>query len=372
MLRTTYPDTDIGNMTAEEPNVDEFTLPDPAPFVSVVLPIRNEAGFIKQNLERLLNQDYPANRFEIIVADGISDDGTQAVVEQVAADDHRVSLIDNPQQIVPTGMNLLIERSKGDIILRLDGHALVADDFIKQSTVALLQHDDQEVWAVGGPLVHVAKTPMGKAIGVAMSHPLGVGNAHHRDPNFEGFGEGTNFPAMYRWVFDRIGLYDETLVRNQDDEFYFRIRKGGGKFFITPKIEYVYYVRERLRQLFRQYFQYSFWRIPVMLKHKQPTTLRQVVPSLFYLTMFAALIVGGILSSPLLAFVLPAVYGAALIAAAFSKIPTHGPAIALRIPLAIVVMHAGYAWGMIYGWACRFAGKNPWNARDQSVTQLSR
>ena len=348
-----------------------FRLPDPMPFVSVVLPIRNEAQFIEENLEKLLQQDYPPDRFEIIVADGLSDDGTKQLVEQVSARDHRVRVVDNPQRIVPTGMNILIEQSRGDIVLRLDGHAYVAHDFIKQSVLALLRHQGQDVWAVGGPLVHDAHTPMGKAISAAMSHPLGVGNAHHRDPKFEGFGEGTNFPAMYRWVFDRIGLYDEALVRNQDDEFYFRIRQAGGKFFITPKIGYVYFVREKLSQLFRQYYQYSFWRIPVMLKHRQPTTLRQIVPSLFYLSMFLLLLLGIVFRSPLLACALPSVYLTGLLLAGLSKIRSLGFSIAMRMPLAIVTMHAGYAWGMIHGWICRLLGQNPWVATG-SVAKLSR
>ena len=154
--------------------------------MSVVLPIRNEAAFIEENLARLLKQDYPEDRFEIIVADGLSDDGTRQIVEHVAVGDARVRMVDNPQRIVPTGMNILIEHSRGDIVLRLDGHTHVADDFIQQSVIALLRHEDEDVWAVGGPIVHVANSPMGKAISLAMSHPLGVGNAHHRDPRIRG------------------------------------------------------------------------------------------------------------------------------------------------------------------------------------------
>lgn len=353
-------------------NANPVSLPEPPPMVSVVLPIRNEAAFIEENLKRLLQQDYPADRFEVLVADGLSDDGTREILQRLAEQDSRVRWMDNPQQIVPTGMNLLIDASQGEIILRLDGHASVADDFIKETVLAMLRTQDQDVWAVGGPLVHAAETPMGKAIGVAMSHPLGVGNAHHRDPNFEGFGEGTNFPAMYRWVFDRIGMYDEMLVRNQDDELYFRLRQAGGRFFITPRIQYVYYVREKLSQLFRQYYQYSFWRIPVMLKHRQPTTLRQVVPSLFYVAMLVCLVLGGWFRSPILAFGLPAIYLFALLLVGLHQSTQRGWTTGLRVPLAIVTMHAGYAWGMIYGWLCRFSGRNPWAARDAAVTRLSR
>ena len=361
--------SDAGDRCPES-NVD-VVLPDPAPFVSIVLPVRNEAAFIQENLRRLLQQDYPPDRFEIIVADGMSNDGTRKLVEEIAAADTRVRVVDNPQQIAPTGMNILIGESRGEIILRMDGHTYVAEDFVKQSVLALVTRQDCDVWAVGGPIVNAAQTSMGQAIALAMSHPLGVGNAHHRNPHYEGFGEGTAFPAMYAWVFDRIGLYDESLVRNQDDEFYFRIGQGGGKFFITPRIRYTYFVRERLQQLFRQYYQYSFWRIPVILKHRQPTTFRQVVPSLFYLAMGLGAFVGLALSNWWVALLLPVVYLGALLLVGLSKIPSAGFAVALRLPMAIVTMHAGYAWGMIYGWLCQWCGLNPWKVGHQAA-KLSR
>lgn len=354
------------------PSTDDspFEMPAVLPFVSVVLPVRNEVDFIEENLTRLLQQDYPADRFEIVVADGMSDDGTRELLEDIAQRDRRVTFVDNPQQIAPTGMNILIAASRGDIVLRLDGHAFVADDFVKQSVIALLKTKSQDVWAVGGPIVPVAKSAMGKAIALAMSHLLGVGNAHHRNPQFEGMGEGTAFPAMYRWVFEKIGVYDEALVRNQDDEFYFRIRQAGGKFFITPKIEYVYYVREKLSQLFRQYYQYSFWRIPVMLKHRQPTTLRQIVPSLFYLTMLLMLVVGLWSASWVVAIGLPFVYLGTLLALGIAKISSETLAVAMRMPFAILAMHSGYAWGMIHGWLCHLLGRDPWRANQG--TKLSR
>lgn len=349
----------------------EQQLPSPAPFVSVVLPVRNEAEFIVENLERLLRQEYPADRFEIIVADGLSDDGTKKLVEDFSVRDSRVRVVDNPKRIAPTGMNILIEEAKGEIIIRLDGHAFVADDFVKQSVLALSELGD-DVWAVGGPIVHVAKTTMGKAVALAMSHPLGVGNATHRQHDFEGYGEGTAFPAMYRWVFEKAGLYDESLARNEDDELYFRINKAGGRFYITPKIEYVYFVREKLGQLFRQYYQYSVWRIPVMEKHRQPTTLRQVIPSLFYVGMFVALIVGLVLKSWWIALGIPAVYLSILFVVGLTQIPKAGVSVGLRVPLAILSMHAGYAWGMIHGWMARILGQDPWSAPNAKVAELTR
>ena len=332
------------------------------------MPIRNEVDFIERNLRGILDQDYP-NLVEVILADGMSDDGTRDVLARFANDD-RVKVIDNPQRIVPTGLNDAIKQSVGEIIVRVDGHAVVADDFVLESVKAL-QHNP-EAWASGGSLVQKAKTPTGQAIAAAMSHRLGVGNALRTAPDFEGFGEGTNFPAMYRWVFDKVGFYDERLVRNQDDEFYFRLRQGGGKFFITPKIKYDYYVREKLSQLFRQYYQYAFWRIPVIRKHKQPTTIRQIIPSLFYLAMAVLLVVGAVLGNAWLAFGLPAVYGSALLLAGIAKIPQLGFNVAMRMPLAIATLHSGYAWGMIYGFLCAVCGIDGWQLSNQKAVQLSR
>jgi len=343
---------------------------DQLPSVTLVLPVRNEASFIEENLRLLLQQDYPADLLEIIVADGMSDDGTAEIVNRMAAESDRVRLIENPQRIVPTGLNEAIRQARGEIIIRVDGHVVVAEDFVKESVQALQDHPD--AWAVGGPIVPDAHTSCGKAIAIAMSHPAGVGNASHRRPGFEGYGEGTAFPAMYDWVFEKVGFYDESLVRNQDDEFYYRINVAGGRFYITPKIKHLYFVREKLSQLYRQYYQYSFWRIPVMLKHRQPTTLRQIIPPLFYIAMVVGLIVGIATKSWLIAFALPGVYAATLLAIGISKIPSKGFAVAMQLPLAIATMHAGYAWGMIHGWFCHFTGKNAWSVANRRMTQLSR
>ena len=340
------------------------------PSVSLVLPVRNEAAFIGENLRSLLRQDYPSDLLEIIVADGMSDDGTAEIVSEIGNENCRVRLIENAERIVPTGLNEAIRASTGEIVIRVDGHVIVADDFTRESVRALNEHPD--AWAVGGPIVNDAKSNCGRAIAIAMAHPAGVGNASHRNPVFEGYGEGTAFPAMYRWVFDRVGFYDEDLVRNQDDEFYFRIRQAGGKFFISRKIKYVYFVREKLGQLFRQYYQYSFWRIPVMLKHRQPTTLRQIVPSLFYIAMVAGLMIGAWAGSWLIALALPLAYVSALAVIGLSRIQSDGLSVAFWLPLAIVTMHASYAWGMIHGWCCRVLGIRAWSRKNSAITRLSR
>ena len=343
---------------------------DDTPFVSLVLPIRNEAAFIGENLDRLLNQDYPRDQIEIIISDGMSDDGTREIVQGVMEKDDRVTMIDNPERIVPTGLNAAIRAAKAEIVIRVDGHSVMADDFVRESVRAMQQHP--EAWAVGGPLVQEGRTSTGKAIAAAMSHKLGVGNATRSDPNLEGYAEGTAFPAMYKWVFDKIGFYDENLVRNQDDELYFRLNQAGGKFYITPKIKYEYFVREKLSQLWKQYYQYSFWRIPVIQKHKQPTTLRQIVPSLFYVAMALGLLLGLLLWNPWIAFTLPVIYASVLILVGLTLIPSLGFSVAMQVPLAIATLQSAYAWGMIHGALCLLMGKQAWQRSNEQVVALSR
>ena len=341
----------------------------PPPFVSVIMPIRNEAGFIAHSLDQILAQDYPGDRFEIIVADGMSDDNTRAVLAEYSQKYPSIRVVDNPARITPAGLNVCIDHARGDLILRIDGHSEVATDFVSQSVRLLEEHP--EAWSAGGPIVHAGRNRFGEAVAIAMSHPCGVGMATHRFPNYEGYVEGAQFPIFRRWIFERIGKFDERLIRNQDDELNYRITQAGGKIFVSPRVRYVYYVRGRIGQLFRQYFQYSFWRIPVIRKHNKPTTPRQMVPPLFFLTMFALAIAGIWLRQPWVALALPAIYASALALTAVSVIPRKGLAVACLLPVALATMHIAYALGMMYGlWALMFQPK-AWDQRG-SMAALTR
>ncbi len=333
------------------------------PFVSVLMPVRNEAAFIGKLVGAVLAQDYARDRFEVIVADGMSTDGTREILASLHAQDARLSVIDNPQRMVSAGLNAALAVSRGDVIIRVDGHSLIAPDFIRQNVALLDEHP--EAWSVGGPIRHRATTTFGKAVAVAMSHPLGVGNALHRYPEYAGYCEGAAFPAIRRWVFDRIGTFDVRLVRNQDDEFNYRITHAGGKVYLSPRVQYAYFVRERVRQLFRQYFQYGFWRIPVIEKHRRPTTVRQTVPSLFYLVCALLAIAGAETREPLVAAGLPGVYVLALLGAGVGAIRKHGVRVAARVPLAIATLHAAYGLGLGYGLWARFFRPNAWSTESQ-------
>jgi succinoglycan biosynthesis protein ExoA len=345
------------------------TFGDAAPLVSVVIPVRNEAGFIADLIAAVLAQDYPADRLEVIVADGQSTDGTRELLQRLESEHSRLRVIDNPGRIVSTGLNLAIAQSRGDVIVRIDGHASVALDFLKENVRLLSEHP--EAWSVGGPIQHAASSVFGHAVAIAMSHPLGVGNAVHRYRGYEGYVEGAQFPAIRRWVFYRIGMFDEHLVRNQDDEFNYRIRRAGGKIFVSPRVRYSYFVRERISQLFTQYFQYGFWRIPVIAKHGRPTTVRQVAPTLFYVACGLLVVAAAWWRQPLIAVLLPGSYFAALLGVAATTVTRSGLLTAACVPFAIATLHAGYAWGVGYGLWSRLFRAHAWDAQGK-MAALSR
>jgi glycosyltransferase involved in cell wall biosynthesis len=319
------------------------------PFVSIIVPIRNEAKYIKLVVESILAQNYPSDRLEVIIADGMSTDDTRQIIHQLIGyqPDCSIHVIDNPELIVSTGLNRAIKQANGEVLIRIDGHTEVAKDFVRQNVTLLQLHP--EAWSVGGPLQCIGDTTFGQAVAKAMSHPLGIGNAMHHYSDFEGYTQGAPFPAFRREVFDRIGYFDEDLVRNQDDNFNYRIIEAGGKIFISPLVKSKYFVRDSPKLLFKQYFQYGFWRIVTLKKHKHPTTIRQVIPTLFYISVFMFFLTGFLLRQLIIALGLPLVYIALLSVIGISSSIKSGWEIAWRVPVAMGIMHAGYAFGYFYG-----------------------
>ncbi len=334
--------------TAAEPSPAAEQGTGAQPFVTVAMPVFNEERFIAASLDQVLAQDYPLDRLEVIVADGMSTDRTREIVASYSARHPQVRLIDNPARFRASALNAAIRQAKGDVIICIDGHCEVASDFVRQDIQLLAEHPD--AWLVGGPVVHVGRNTFDKAVAIAMSHPFGVGMATHRFHDFEGYAEGAGFPAIRRWVFDRIGMFDEVMVRTEDDELHYRIAQAGGRAYISPRVRYQYFVRDTPKKLFQQYQQYGFWRIPVIRKHKRPTTVRQVIPLAFFLTMIVLAIVGVAVGQPLVALALPAAYVAALALIGLSVVRRAGFKVACLVPVAVATMHVAYAWGMGFGW----------------------
>lgn len=338
---------EVRDSIAPEQASTATTAASPLPRVSLVMPIYNEGRFIAHSLDQVLAQDYPAEQLEVIVADGMSTDETRAIVAEYVRNHSQIKMVDNPTRFRAAGLNVAIANSTGDVVICIDGHGETAPDFVRQNVTLFEEHP--EAWSVGGPYRPSGHTAFGKAVAVAMSHPAGVGMTAHRFPGYEGYAEGAPFAAFRRWVFDRVGWFDEKLVRTEDDEFNYRIAKAGGKIYVSPRVRYDYYVRDSIRKLFQQYIQYSFWRIPVLQKHKRPTTIRQVIPPLFFLTIIVLGILGIVLRQPIVALALPAAYATALALVGISTIPRAGLKVACLVPVAMVTMHVAYALGIAYG-----------------------
>ena len=318
------------------------------PLVSIVLPVRNEADFLERCLQSVLQNDYPADRMEVLVVDGMSDDGTREIVQSLAAEDNRVRLLDNPQGIVPYAMNKGIREASGDIIIRVDGHATISLDYIATAVATLQAHP--EAWCVGGPTETISTTLVGQAIAGAMTSPVGAGDAAYRLSTTEEYVDTLLYGAYRRWVFDKIGLFDEELVRNQDDELNLRLHLAGGKILLTPRLSSRYYSRSSLRKLAKQYYQYGFWRIRTIQKHRRPAVLRQMAPLVFVLA-WIILIAGSLLWHPLLwclaAFA--AVYLLGVLIGTLDVARRCGIAKAMLAPAIFPILHFAYGFGSLKG-----------------------
>ena len=319
------------------------------PSVTVILPIRNEHGFIHRTLASVLMQDYPANRLDILVADGQSTDGTRDVVQQfVAETDGRVRLIDNPGRIVPTGLNAALALATGDVIVRVDGHCEIPKDFVRRSIDHLVLDD---VDCVGGILDTVGETPIARVIAAAMSARFGVGGSAFRSGSpVSGITDTVAFPAFTRRAIERVGLFDEELVRNQDDEYSARLRRAGCRILLATDVSARYYSRATFGSLFRQCFGYGVYKVRVLQKHPRQMRPRHFVPAAFVGVLTAAAMLAPVLpAAATAALAIGSVYLIAAGAAAFAVARLRGWRLLPWLPLAFGTMHIAYGAGFVAG-----------------------
>jgi succinoglycan biosynthesis protein ExoA len=268
----------------------------------VIIPCRNERGHIGTCLDSTLNQMQPTDGFEVIVADGMSDDGTREILQRLEVGSQssdlrspisdipspssppRLRVIDNPGRIVSKGLNAAIRAARGGIILRMDAHTEYAPDYVREC-VAVLQATGAD--NAGGPARTKPQTFLEKAVSAAYHSPFAVGGARFHDVNYEGYVDTVTYGCWRRETFDKFGYFDEELVRNQDDEHNLRIIRGGGKIYQSPKIKSWYRSRGSLGSLFNQYMQYGYWKVRVIQKHKLPASWRHLVPGAFVLILLS-------------------------------------------------------------------------------------
>lgn len=315
--------------------------------ISFIIPCRNETVYIKDTINSILNQKDINKNFEIIIVDGLSDDGTREILSDLEKRDPRIIVIDNEKTITPVALNLGVKRAKGDFIFVLGAHAKVEEDYAINCLKIFEDHND--VSCAGGPIISQGNTSFGKAVAIAMSSPIGVGNAKHRFPEYEGYAEMACFPVFKKDVFNKIGYFDESLIRNQDDDFCFRLRLNGDKVYISPKVKSIYFVRDNLKSLFKQYYQYGFWRIELLAKHKLPIALRQQIPFIFFSAIILLIIIAIWENNFLIGTALPILYILSLIIYSLSVLISEKKLYALWLPIVIFTLHFSYAAGFAAG-----------------------
>ena len=255
--------------------------------IAIVIPCRNEEKYILRCVESLLSSDYPRDKFTIYVCDGLSDDNTTNIVKNIASHESNVHLLDNYKRTTPFALNIGLKASKADVKIVLGAHSEVYPDFLKENIKTLKENPNAD--CVGGIIENVYEDKISEIIGKAMSSPFGVGNAHFRTGNKDGYVDTVAFGAYRSKVFDKIGYFDEDLTRNQDDEFNYRLIKNKGKIYLSSKIKTKYYVRGSFKKLIIQYKQYGYWKVYVNKKLKTITTYRQLMPSTLYVILITSI-----------------------------------------------------------------------------------
>jgi len=317
------------------------------PTVSLILPIRNEAKHIRGCLESIAQQDFPHEQMEIIIADGLSSDNTREVVEAFRPSDIPLIWLDNPGKIVPIGLNLAIRQAHGEIIIRVDGHTTLAPDYVQGCVETLAQSGAENV---GGCMNALGTTPFGQAVAAATSSPFGVGGSRFHYAQNGQWTDSVYMGAWSRKTFERFGLFDEELVRDQDDEFNYRLLEMGGNIYLNPKIISTYQVRSNPKALWKQYFQYGFYKVRVLQKHPRQMSLRHFIPPLFVLSLSLSILLAVLTpwGRVLLALVAGSYLIANLIASTITAAKKGWWNFPL-LPLTYAILHLSYGSGFLWG-----------------------
>ncbi len=319
----------------------------PFPEVSIIVPMRNERAHAEMFLRSVLAQETSA-KLEIIVADGMSDDGTSDILAEMSLRDPRVRVIDNPDKIVSTGLNAAIREARGQTVIRMDAHTEYARDYVEQCLA--VQHSSKAD-NVGGAWQARGRTYLQSAIALGFQSRFSSGGARSHRVEYEGEVDSVYLGCWPRAALLKLGLFDEELVRNQDDELNLRLIRGGGRIWQSPQIRSWYYPRASLRALFAQYSQYGYWKVRVIQKHRIPAAVRHLVPGLFVAVLLAFLLAAPLwVPARALLGVLIGSYAAMLLAAAVITCRDRGHVKYFPVmPVVFAAFHLGYGWGFLLG-----------------------
>jgi len=323
--------------------------------VSIIIPCYNEQATIGLLLDALDAQTYARDRMEVVIADGGSTDSTVGVIRSWQADHPHLTIkvIEEPTLSIPAALNAAMTASTGEIILRLDAHSKPACDYVVRSVEALTEGRGQNVggvWDIQPGSGHW----IARSIAAAAGHPIGVGGARYRYSVQPAYVDTVPFGAFFRKLIDQIGMFDETLLTNEDYEFNARILQAGGKVWLDPQIRSVYYARKDLRSLAKQYWRYGYWKWQMLRRYPGTVRLRQALPPMF--------VVGLIILALLAPFFSPALWALSILSGVYSLIlvlvglqftlKKKNFPLLLGVPLAIATMHitwgAGLLWSILH------------------------
>ena len=322
------------------------------PKVSIIVPCYNEQSTIRLLLEALCEQTYPRAEMEVIVSDGFSTDGTRQVIAAFQKDvpDLNVRVVDNPKRHIPSALNRAIEASRGEIIVRMDGHSKPYPDYMANCITA---HQAGRGDNVGGvwEIRPGADTWIAKSIAVAAAHPLGVGDALYRHAKQAAEVDTVPFGSFLRSLIERVGPFDESMLTNDDYEFNARIRKSGGKIWLDPSIRSVYFARPTILELIRQYWRYGYWKWRMLRRYPDTLRWRQGLPPLFVLSLVILLVLSAFIPFARILFVaeLSLYFSIMLLAGLHAALRAQKPYLILGLPLGIFAMHS--AWGSGFLWS---------------------
>jgi len=254
------------------------------PSVSILLPIRNEESHISKTLRSIILQDYPREKLDLVIVDGDSNDKTVEEINKLKKEFINIKILHNRHKTMPKGFNIALNSSKSEIILMLGGHSIIPKNYISKSVENLKNYRAD---CAGGIIQAIGNGFWGDVIAKSISSVFGVGNVLFRIKNSKSnYVNSIPFGCYQRSVFDSIGALDEELVRNQDDEFNFRLIQSGYKIWQDSSLVTKYFCRQNLKKLFIQYLQYGIYKVRVIQKRRALISLRHIIPSLFLISLF--------------------------------------------------------------------------------------
>ena len=317
--------------------------------LSVIVPIYQEEKYISKCIDSMLSQDYPKDDLEIILVDGMSKDRTREIVATYTAKYPFMRMIDNPKRIAPCAMNRGIKEAKGDVIIRLDAHVYYPKNYFSLLVEKLNELPGAENVGALCNTLPINNSITAQSIAAVLSSSFGMGNSHFRvgaDKEMEV--DTVPFGCFHKSIFDKVGLYDEELVRNQDDELNARIIKAGGKIYLIPQLVCEYYARDTAKKVYKMFYQYGVFKPLVNKKLGSPATVRQFFPLFFVL---------GLLVGPVVCLFLPVLWWAYfavimlwfILATSFSLKDSKNLKRILTQNWIYFVVHFGYGWGYIVG-----------------------